>query len=48
MIDNFCKQILRKENLKKNFEDIIKQAKILEAARISAKKESRIKISDIK
>lgn len=39
MVDNFCKQLHLPKNLGVNFEDdILKQARILEAARISAKK----------
>lgn len=48
MINNFCKLILTKNDSDEDLEDIIKQAKILEAARISAKRKATIKISDIK
>ena len=47
MIDKFCNQINKNEK-RINFEkDLIIQAKILEAARISAKKNRIIKLSEI-
>ncbi len=49
MIDHFCKQLQSTNNLGINFEeDILKQAKILEAARISAKNKNTVEIKDIK
>lgn len=49
MIDNFCKQLSLTKNSGVDFgDDILKQARILEAARISAKKKSTITLTDIK
>ena len=48
MIDNFCKQLVSSKNVENNFKDILNQAKILEATRISAKNKSTIKVSEIK
>ena len=48
MIDNFSKEI-KNDKSKYNFEkDIINQAKIMEAARISNKEKRSVKISEIK
>ena len=48
MIDNFCQQLFSSKLANNNFKDILNQAKILEAARISAKNKSIVKLSDIK
>jgi len=48
MIDNFCKQLFSPKDMDDNFNDILNQAKILEAARISAKNKLMVKLSDIK
>ena len=48
MIDGFSKEIKNKK-IKLNFEkDIINQAKVMEAARISNKEKRNVKISEIK
>lgn len=48
MIDNFCQQLFSSKQITNNFKDILNQARILEAARISAKNKSIVRLNDIK
>ena len=48
MIDDFCNEILKGKGSKKEFEkDLLSQARVMEAARISNKEGRVVKISEL-